>query len=352
MTQIGLVPRAAARVVHRPQILIVDDDPLAIQVLHNVLGDLGQCCFATSGREALEILRGSAMDLVLLDAAMPGLDGFATCRGVRREHPDLPVIFVTAAHDPESEVRALEAGAVDFISKPIQPQVVRARVSTHLKLKAQNDVLQAMILSDPLTGIANRRALDEHLRVEWRRAQRHRQPLSLLMIDIDHFKAYNDHYGHLAGDRCLQRVANAIAGSAGRAGDLAARFGGEEFAVLLPETPLAEAGIAAQNISAAVRDLAIPHAFSPVAEYVTVSIGVAGEVPKLTREHRVAGTTLGVGRGLLDRADAALYVAKAAGRNCVICHEHASAARFALTKPFAEVEMTGGHTNRFPEDAL
>lgn len=347
----GLAHGAPVHAVQRPQILIVDDDPLAIQVLHNILADLGQCRFATAGEEALDSLRESAADLVVLDASMPGLNGFATCRAVKREHPDLPVIFVTAAQDPESEVRALEAGAVDFISKPVEPLVVRARVTTQLKLKAQNDLLQAMILSDPLTGIANRRSLDEHVRVEWRRAQRHRQALSLLMIDIDYFKAYNDHYGHLAGDRCLERVADGIAGTLGRAGDLAARFGGEEFAVLLPETSTSDAAVVAENIRATVQGLAIPHADSPVADYVTVSIGVAGEVPEIAGNSVATGPRGAMEQALFDRADAALYAAKAAGRNRVIGHEPTPDARSPITQAGPDRAVPIGQMIPLPEDA-
>lgn len=344
--------RGVADCSGRPsQILIVDDDPTAIQVLNKAVADLGECRFALGGRAALEMLRDFAADLVLLDAAMPGLDGYSTCRAIKREHPDLPVIFVTAAHDPESEVRALEAGAVDFISKPVVPQVVRARVSTHLKLKAQNDLMQAMMLSDPLTGIANRRALDEHLRIEWQRARRHWRPLSLLMIDIDHFKAYNDHYGHLAGDRCLQRVADAIVGSLGRASDLAARYGGEEFAVLLPETHLTDAGVLAERIGAAVRELVIPHAPSAVAECVTVSIGVAGAMSEDSRRYVAMEPGTAMGHDLFERADAALYAAKGAGRNRVICDGRALAGSGPI-QPRPDRAVRAGHVNGSAENVL
>lgn len=345
--------RCVAGPLGRPsQILIVDDDPTAIRVLNNAVADLAECRFALRGREALEILRDFAADLILLDAAMPGLDGYATCRALKREHPDLPIIFVTAAHDPGSEVRALEAGAVDFISKPVVSQVVRARVSTHLKLKAQSDLMQAMIRSDPLTGIANRRALDEHLRVEWQRAWRHWRPLALLMIDIDHFKAYNDHYGHLAGDRCLQRVADAIVGSLGRAGDLAARYGGEEFAVLLPETHLTDAGVLAEKIGAAVRDLVIPHASSAVAECVTVSIGVAGAMPEDSGRYVRIKPAAAIGHDMFERADAALYAAKGAGRNRAICDGRGLAARSGPVQPRSDREVPAGHVNGSTENAL
>lgn len=211
------------------RILIVDDDPASIEVLDNALEGIGEVRCATSGPDALALLLKYPIDLVLLDARMPGMDGFATSHAMQRHYPDIPIIFVTVASDFDSEIRALEAGASDFISKPINPPVVRARVGVHLKLKAHIDLLRSLSGCDPLTGVANRRALNERLSQEWRCAARHQQPLSLLMIDVDHFKAYNDHYGHTQGDACLHQVAQMLAATVNRAGDLVARYGGEEF---------------------------------------------------------------------------------------------------------------------------
>lgn len=262
-----------------PKIRIVDDEVVAIQVLRNALKDMGEMSYATSGEDALALVAEEPVDLVLLDARMPGLDGFDTCRALHNAYPDLPVIFVTAASDFASEIRALEAGALDFISKPINPPVVRARVGVHLKLKAHGDLLRALSSRDPLTGIANRRALEERLDQEWRRNQRQRQPLSLLMMDIDHFKAYNDLHGHIAGDDCLRRVAQAIEASVTRASDLVARYGGEEFVALLAGASRKEATALGEKILAAVRALAIPHGNSSAGPIVTLSIGVATCVP-------------------------------------------------------------------------
>ena len=236
------------------------------------------------------------------------------------------MIFITAASDLTSEIRALEAGAVDFISKPISPPVVRARVSAHLKLKEQSDQLRTLVTRDPLTGIANRRFLDERTMSEWQRAQRSGAPLSMLFIDIDDFKAYNDRYGHVQGDSCLIQVAQVIDRSANRAGDLAARYGGEEFAVLLPASTPTQAAIVAEKICEAVRLLAIPHDRSRANRVVTISIGVAGGVPVFAGKEEMesadtvaAATDEGfrAARDLFDRADRALYAAKSSGRNCV-----------------------------------
>jgi diguanylate cyclase (GGDEF)-like protein len=307
------------------KILIVDDEPTAIQVLRKALKDMGELRYAISGQEALDLVASDPPDLILLDANMPGMDGYATCRALQEDYPDIPVVFVTASGDFADEIRALKAGASDFITKPINPPVVRARVAMHLKFKTQGDLLRDLSHRDPLTGIANRRALDERLVQEWRRAQRHHQPLALLMIDIDHFKGYNDHYGHIQGDDCLTRVAEAIAGLVNRAGDLVARYGGEEFAVLLAHTRLHEAQTLAERIRATIEALAIPHAASSTGPVVTLSIGVAECQPTLPGRAWPSSAPLAaaaerdpglhLAKDLFDRADQALYAAKQAGRN-------------------------------------
>lgn len=313
------------------RILIVDDDPAAIEVLDNALEGAGDVRCATSDPDALALLAKYPIDLVLLDAQMPGMDGFATCYAIQQHYPSIPIIFVTAASDFGNEIRALEAGASDFISKPINPPVVRVRVGVHLKLKAHIDLLRFLSVRDPLTGVANRRALDERLSQEWRRAARHQQPLSLLMIDVDHFKAYNDYYGHTQGDACLHQVAQALAATVNRAGDLVARYGGEEFAVLLAGSPLAVAVALAEKIRAALHALDIPHARSTTGPQVTISIGAASLLPAplpdsatppdaaLAAPDGASGFPLA--RTLFDQADQALYAAKAAGRNRVSAYE-------------------------------
>lgn len=304
-------------------ILIVDDESSAIEVLHKALTGLGDLLFAMNGSDALTLMNSSAIDLVLLDLSMPGIDGFATCTQIKAEHPDTPVIFVTAAHDIASEIHAIEVGGIDFIQKPISPPVVRARVAAHLKLKEQSDLLRELSKRDPLTGVANRRALDEQVAIEWRRGFRSGESLSLLMIDIDHFKKYNDHFGHLEGDSCLRKVAQAIAAEATRAGDMVSRFGGEEFAVLLPNTNGEQAMTVANKICEAVRALGIPHAPSAQSDSVTISVGVGSVVPQASADLPKSPQTkpmesgLRSARALFEMADGALYAAKAEGRNCV-----------------------------------
>ena len=297
----------------RPRLLVVDDQPINIQTLYQIFHADHEVFVATSGEQALAFCRGNPLpDLILLDVVMPGLDGLAVCQQLKADPvlANIPVIFVTACMDPADETRALEAGGVDFITKPVNPMVVRARVKTHLTLKAQGDFLRSLVFVDGLTGVANRRRFDEALLSEWRQCQRAGTPLALLMIDIDHFKRYNDHYGHPTGDACLQQVAAVLKAAMQRACDLVARYGGEEFVCLLPGCDQAPALAKAQALQAALAAQGIAHEASPTAAWVTLSIGVAVAQPQ-------AG---GSPAALVAAADAALYSAKHRGRNCISAH--------------------------------
>ncbi len=297
----------------RPRLLVVDDQPINIQTLYQIFHADHEVFVATSGEQALAFCRGNPLpDLILLDVVMPGLDGLAVCQQLKADPvlANIPVIFVTACMDPADETRALEAGGVDFITKPVNPMVVRARVKTHLTLKAQGDFLRSLVFIDGLTGVANRRRFDEALLSEWRQCRRAGTPLALLMIDIDHFKRYNDHYGHPTGDACLQQVAAVLKAAMQRACDLVARYGGEEFVCLLPGCDQAPALAKAQALQAALAAQGIAHEASPTAAWVTLSIGVAVAQPQ-------AG---GSPAALVAAADAALYSAKHRGRNCISAH--------------------------------
>ena len=319
--------------VPQPRLLIVDDDPHSLRMLNAILQGVATIYFATSGEDALRQVDKHAPDLILLDVDMPGLGGHATCTALKAdpETAELPIIFVTARADTASETQALALGAVDFIHKPVNPPVVLARVKTHLALKQKSDQLRRLTMMDALTGIANRRAFDDSLGREWQRALRRSTPLSLLMIDIDYFKRYNDVYGHPAGDTCLRQVALAIADAAKRAGDLTARYGGEEFAVILPHTSAQDACTIAERISAGVRALALAHADSPVAKHVTISIGVASVMctgsaesvqcsaqfpAQFSKDVPIEPAKQGA---LLALADQALYTAKRLGRARISC---------------------------------
>lgn len=294
-------------IAKKGRILIVDDAMENIQILHQALQDEHDVLFAMNGAKALHIAQNQLPDLILLDAMMPDMDGYAVCAALRASAitRDIPIIFVTALKTPEDETRALDAGAADFISKPVNAAVVRARARTQLTVKRQNDVLRELTLTDGLTGVANRRAFDERLDAEWRRCARAMVPMSLIMVDIDHFKNYNDLYGHQAGDACLQQAGQAMKRAAMRPQDLVARYGGEEFAILLPHLEIGGAEAVARKVLDEIAGMAIAHEGSSAAPLVTVSMGVAGLTPSERLEP-----------GLLIRnADALLYQAKADGRN-------------------------------------
>ena len=295
----------------RPRILVVDDQPTNIQTLYQVLKGEYDVAMATDGSQAIELCQRRPPDLVLLDVVMPGIDGFEVCRRLKTDPAtrDVPVIFVTARDSTEDETLGLEVGAVDFIAKPVNPPVVRARVRTHVALKRQAVLLRSMAFNDGLTGVANRRWFDERLQVEWLRCRRNKLPLSLILLDLDHFKAYNDRYGHQSGDDCLRAVAGAMKSRLGRPADLLARYGGEEFVCLLPETPIEGARAKAEDLGRAVLELNLPHADSSTAPVVTISRGVATAAPALD----------GTQNDLLQRADEKLYAAKRAGRNRTEC---------------------------------
>ena len=293
----------------RPKLLVVDDQPLIIQVLYQTFAQDHQLFMATSGAQALDLCALHRPDLVLLDVMMPDMDGYEVCARLKADPAtrDIPVIFVTAHNDEAAEARGLDVGAVDFISKPINPKIVRARVKTHVTLKAQSDLLRSWAYMDGLTGVHNRRYFDEQLTGEWGRAVRNKAALSIVMLDVDFFKRYNDRYGHQAGDDCLRRVASTIKHSLKRPADQVARYGGEEFVCLLPDTDLTGALQVAQLIGDQIFALQMAHADSSAAPVVTVSLGVCCK----------PATTTGSALALLSQADAQLYAAKADGRHRV-----------------------------------
>jgi diguanylate cyclase (GGDEF)-like protein len=291
----------------KPTLLIADDTSTNIELLDAVLGSDYEILFATTGAEALDLAIAETPDLILLDVMMPEMDGFEACTLLKadRRTAEIPVIFVTALNREAEETRGLEVGAIDFISKPFSPAVVRARVRNHLELKRQRDILRGLSFLDGLTGVANRRRLDQFLDQEWRRSIRGQTPISLILMDIDYFKCFNDALGHLAGDDCLRRIAQALETSVHRAGDLIARYGGEEFVCVLPETDEAGALAVANHIQALIATLALPHPCSGITATVTLSLGVATRTAVLGEDPEL----------LLQAADKAMYKAKAAGRN-------------------------------------
>ncbi|HEY6882164.1 MAG TPA: diguanylate cyclase, partial [Polyangiales bacterium] len=273
--------------------------------------------FATSGEEALRLTEQSLPDLVVLDVEMPGMNGFEVCRRLkaRPEFADVPIIFLTSHDDEQLELFGLSVGAVDFISKPPRAGLVRARTRVHLRIKELSDALRLAAATDGLTDVANRRHFEQSMSRERARVMRSGRPTSLLMIDVDHFKAYNDRYGHPTGDQCLRSVASALQSACCRSTDLIARYGGEEFAVLLPETDHTGAEHVARKVLANVSALQIPHEGSTVAKVVTVSLGVSSYAPSTLGHPSMSRSTLPDFLEVVRCADAALYAAKHAGRN-------------------------------------
>ena len=323
------------RAVHR--VLLVEDQPTLVEWVRSTFAaypDITLLVCSDSAR-AVDDALAAKPTLILQDLMMPGIDGFALLARYRNEPSlaDVPVIVLSAVVDVLEKVRAFELGAADYLVKIPHPVEMIARVRAqsrahivrkerdHLTLELQrtmeqladsNVKLARAAREDSLTGLANRRALDEHLQSEWRRAAREQQPLSFALIDLDFFKLYNDWYGHVRGDECLRTVASAVAGRARRPGDLVARYGGEEIGMLMPATSREGARAVAEGLRRAVEALQLPHAGRIDREpYVTASVGVATLVPHLLDDART----------VIEAADAALYQAKRRGRNCVV---HAS----------------------------
>ncbi|PTS93470.1 diguanylate cyclase response regulator [Pseudomonas sp. HMWF006] len=294
----------------RPKLLLVDDQATNIRILHELFRENCDVFMATSGQQAIEMCQDQAPDLILLDVVMDGIDGHEVCRRLKAnpETQNIPIIFITGNQQEADEIQGFELGAVDFISKPVNPTIVKARVRTHLTLKLQNDLLRSMALMDGLTGVANRRKFDQEISADWRQCFREQKPLSLILVDVDFFKRYNDHYGHQAGDSCLISIAQALSECVKRPYDLVARYGGEEFACVLPKTDHMGAFEIAERMLAHVRALRIDHVASDLDCVVTISLGVATVTPMGDLELN----------GLINEADKRLYEAKESGRARVV----------------------------------
>lgn len=296
------------------RILIVDDERYNIKVLTELLREDYKIMAAKSGEQALKAVQGEILpDLILLDIMMPGIDGYEVCRRLKADPRTLniPVIFVTALDASDDESLGFELGAVDYITKPFKSLIVKARVKTHILLKKKTDLLDNLAFLDGLTGIPNRRNFDMVLEKEVRRAARNQTFISLILMDIDFFKKYNDHYGHAEGDTCLRRVARGVQGCLSRASDFAARYGGEEFVIILPEADMAGAIMVAEKVRLMVAGMDIEHSASDITGFVTLSLGVA----------TVVGDQDVSPVDLIKAADASLYKAKESGRNKVVSIE-------------------------------
>lgn len=296
----------------KPLVLCVSDSSVSIDALRVALLPEYRVSAVHNAKEALKIISNRPYpDIILLDTNRQGMNSFELCRLLKADEcsKDIPVIFIAEKGDIDEETKAFEVGAVDCIGKPINPVISRARINTHLKLKQQRDILATLAERDGLTGISNRRRFDEVLIKDYKSALREQKHIALLMIDIDDFKSFNDHYGHLAGDEALKLVATTIDKTINRPMDQVARYGGEEFVCLLPDTDIEGMKLIAESILDAVRALQIPHKFSRATNILTLSLGGASMIPEHGHDPKI----------IVEIADKMLYKAKDAGRNRFVC---------------------------------
>jgi diguanylate cyclase (GGDEF)-like protein len=295
--------------MYMEKVLIVDDSALQAAHLKNILHDEYDITIAQTAEDGLRLAGIENFSLILLDVVMPGMDGFTLLKKLQEEiiTQNVPVILITGLSDAANEQRGLILGAVDYITKPFNPMIVKARVNTHIKLYQYRKQIEQQSMTDQLTGIANRRGYEQNGISRWKEAVRLHAPLSICMFDIDRFKVYNDVFGHPAGDKVISAVAQTAASHLQRQTDFLARYGGEEFIAFLLGDSSEQAFGHLKKIRQAVENLHIPHDPS-VSEWVTVSIGGVTVIPETESSYDL----------YLKIADTMLYDAKKNGRNRVV----------------------------------
>lgn len=291
------------------KILIVDDSILQASKLKSILEEEYDITVAHSPETGLNLAREGHFSLILLDVVMPGMDGFTLLKKLQEEiiTQNVPVILITSLADVQNEQTGLILGAVDYIIKPFNPLIVKARVNTHVKLYSYRKQIEYQSMTDQLTGVANRRQYDLHSAQKWKECLRLKLPFSVCMLDIDRFKVYNDTFGHPAGDKVIASVAKCVSSHLRRSTDFFARYGGEEFVALLVGDGSDKSFNHFKAVRQAVEDLHIPHDPS-VAPWVTVSVGGVTVVPNEDLHYD----------SVLKMADTMLYDAKKGGRNRVV----------------------------------
>jgi diguanylate cyclase (GGDEF)-like protein len=294
---------------NKPQVLIVDSSPSNLSRLGNILDDDYHITLASNWQQTLDCVQKTHPDIILLNIVMPEIDGYEMCRRLKADEKtkDIPLIFTTTSASEENEEKALLLGALDFLIDPFHPPILKAKVHNFSTLYRQQRLLEKLASIDGMTEIPNRRNYDITLDREWRRCLRARTPLSLIMVDIDCFKQYNDTYGHGAGDGALKVLADIMRVTISRPGDFIARYGGDEFTLVLPETDEKGGKSVAEAVRMGLEGMGIPHKNSPVSDVLTVTIGGATMIPNSTLS----------AKALACKADTMLYQAKRESRNLV-----------------------------------
>jgi diguanylate cyclase (GGDEF)-like protein len=292
------------------QILIIDDDPIILKILTSTLSPQYRVKTARDGESGLVIANKYDIDLILLDIMMLKMSGHEVMSTLKEntKTADIPVIFITSKEEISEEAKALSSGAVDYIRKPIDQEIVKLRVGIQMQLISQMQIIEKYSLTDSLTGVSNRRFFDQQMEAEWNRSARNKLPLGLLMLDIDNFKVFNDTYGHISGDYALKTFANIIVSTVQRKSDYVYRCGGEEFAVILPDTPKEGAAIVAERIRLNVENT--PLKLESKITNITTSISAGSIIPR--PGSYPTGMTV-----FCEAMDKTLYAAKHNGRNRV-----------------------------------
>ncbi|MCL2580167.1 MAG: diguanylate cyclase [Oscillospiraceae bacterium] len=290
---------------YKQGILIIDDSPLMAAALSQILSPSYDVKIAYDGEAGIEIARSGGVDLILLDVVLPGRSGFEILAALKQSERTwrIPVIFITGNNSSEDEATGLSLGAVDYIRKPFNDAIVTLRVRLHMQLISQMRVIERFGLMDGLTGLDNRRSFDASFKTEWERAVNENGVISMLLLDIDYFKRFNDQYGHMNGDTCLKRVADTLRKCMEPQSDSVFRWGGEEFVVILPGISHQAAMEKAEYIRRSIENT--PIRFEDKAAQVTASIGLS----------TVSPTSLDDAKVFFDQLDDALYRAKENGRN-------------------------------------
>jgi diguanylate cyclase (GGDEF)-like protein len=297
---------------NKGSVLIVDDEKSNITTLTHILSSCHKIIAAKNGQDAIELAREYQPNVILLDIIMPEMDGYEVIAQLKSSTKtrEIPVIFISGLSGAESEEKALSLGASDYITKPFIPSIVKLRVRNQVLITEQIKTIKELSLTDMLTDLPNRRGFEHRLHLEWEHAKRSKSPLSVFFIDVDNFKNYNDIHGHMQGDTALKAVAAVIASSLNRSIDFVARWGGEEFVVLLPNTDALGALKAAENVRKNIEIAGVPVASEM--SNVTISAGLYTADPS-------QGENV---QDFLNNADKALYTAKNTGRNKVCVYEH------------------------------